>query len=271
MAAAQGQAPLTGVGLVAAPEAAPEGWSVLTLTVEGTAANLGKGFGHKGGGYLCVRSAGDESCPAPVVTDVQVLSERSPQPSGYSRVPEFPEPRPGICRKKLLYVRMLPVESTETAVLELQLSSKSRAIPQYLRIGELGHFALWCKKGAVGKVNPPPVPKPRSIGLGLKQLTLQDTEEQHSSKPGAILLCPRSPLARGSSSKAGAEQEASYGLSAMDGIPFTLHPSFETKLSSSSNVLLMDLNIKSLADIEREYNYGFVVERTAAARLPPRL
>lgn len=30
-----------------------------------------------------------------------------------------------------------------------------------------------------------------------------------------------------------------------------------------------DLTIKSLADIEEEYNYGFVVEKTAAARLPP--
>ena len=30
-----------------------------------------------------------------------------------------------------------------------------------------------------------------------------------------------------------------------------------------------DLTIKSLADIEKEYNYGFVVEKTAAARLPP--
>lgn len=31
--------------------------------------------------------------PAPVVTDVQVLSDRSPQPVGYTRAPEFPEPR----------------------------------------------------------------------------------------------------------------------------------------------------------------------------------
>lgn len=29
----------------------------------------------------------------PVVTDVQVLSDRNPQPAGYSRAPEFPEPR----------------------------------------------------------------------------------------------------------------------------------------------------------------------------------
>lgn len=39
------------------------------------------------------RPAPVQAPPGPVVTDVLVLSERSPQPAGYSRVPEFPEPR----------------------------------------------------------------------------------------------------------------------------------------------------------------------------------
>ncbi|NXI35230.1 MB12A protein, partial [Galbula dea] len=223
--AAQGQAPLTGVALVAAPEAAPEGWTVLTLSVEGTAANLGKGFGHKGGGYLCVCTGGDKTPPGPVVTDVQVLSDRSPQPLGYSRVPEFPEPRK-----------------------------------------DLGHFALWCKKGPVWNSSSPPVPRPRSISSGLRQLSLQDPATESRSPLGPC------------NSRCGTEQElssdssSSYGLSALDGIPFTLHPRFESQLSSSSTTLLLSqLPVKSLADIEREYNYGFVVERTAAARLPPRV
>nr|XP_009939145.1 PREDICTED: kinetochore-associated protein DSN1 homolog [Opisthocomus hoazin] len=72
----------------------------------------------------------------------------------------------------------------------------------------------------------------------------------------------------------------------MDGVPFTLHPRFESKLSSGTKAILADLTVKSLADIEREailadltvksladiereYDYAFVVERTAAARLPP--
>ncbi|PKK18310.1 multivesicular body subunit 12A [Columba livia] len=55
----------------------------------------------------------------------------------------------------------------------------------------------------------------------------------------------------------------------MDGVPFALHPKFEAKLNSGTNALVADLSVKSLADIDREYNYTFVVERTAAARLPP--
>ncbi|NXN19198.1 MB12A protein, partial [Indicator maculatus] len=175
MAAAE--APLSGVGWAAVPEAVPAGWSAITVTADGAAANLGKGFGHKGGGgYLCVSTGSAQAPPSFVVTDVLVLSERSPQPAGYTRIPEFPEPRPGLSRKKRLYVKLLPVEAAETAVLDLKLSSKGKALPQYLRIGDLGHLAVWCKKGAVVKPNPPPVPRPRTISAGMRQLSLQGSQ-----------------------------------------------------------------------------------------------
>ncbi|OXB52473.1 UNVERIFIED_CONTAM: hypothetical protein H355_003827 [Colinus virginianus] len=177
MAAEEGAAPLSGVGWAAGPEAAPAGWSVITSSVEGSAANLGKGFGHKGG-YLCVSTAAPGSS-VPVVTDIQVLSDRSPQPTGYTRAPEFPEPRSGASRKKRLYVRLEPCGAADTAVLDIKLSGKSRAVPQYMKIGEIGNFAIWCKKGPLPKRSPPPVPRPRTVSLGLKQLSLADSEQQY--------------------------------------------------------------------------------------------
>ncbi|XP_035427588.1 multivesicular body subunit 12A isoform X2 [Cygnus olor] len=221
-AAEEPPAPLSGVGWAATPEAAPAGWSVLTTSVEGAAANLGKGFGHKGGGYLCV-STGGQAATGPVVTDVQVLSERNPQPTGYSRVPEFPEPRAGVSRKKRVYVRLQPLSAADTAVFDIKLSSKSKAIPHYMKIGA------------------PERPLARS-GTKRASFTLPNSVDDGSGI---------------------------YNLSAMDGVPFTLHPKFESSLSFGSNALLAELNVKSLADIEKEYNYAFVVERTAAARLPP--
>ncbi|NXV84733.1 MB12A protein, partial [Calonectris borealis] len=255
MAAAE-ETPLTGVAWAAAPEAAPAGWTVITVTVEGAAANLGKGFGHKGGGYLCVSTGGAQAVPGPVVTDVQVLSDRSPQPAGYTRAPEFPEPRNAVSRKKRVYVKLLPLDTAETAVFDIKLSSKSKALPHYMKIGEMGSFAIWCKKGPVLKPSPPPVPKPRTISAGLKQLSLQPPDSDHRYL--------RLHLAAGMFLK-----HLSLLFPAMDGVPFTLHPKFESKLSSGSNAIFADLNVKSLADIEKEYNYAFVVERTAAARLPP--
>ncbi|EDL90780.1 similar to RIKEN cDNA 1110012M11, isoform CRA_b [Rattus norvegicus] len=48
-----------------------------------------------------------------------------------------------------------------------------------------------------------------------------------------------------------------------------LPPGFSTSCGPLNLSAFGDLTIKSLADIEKEYNYGFVVEKTAAARLPP--
>lgn len=40
----------------------------------------------------------------------------------------------------------------------------------------MGNFAIWCKKGPVLKHSPQPVPKPRTISAGLKQLSLQSPD-----------------------------------------------------------------------------------------------
>uniref|UniRef100_A0A663N818 Multivesicular body subunit 12A n=1 Tax=Athene cunicularia TaxID=194338 RepID=A0A663N818_ATHCN len=185
---------------------------------------------------------------------------------GFVTVPgpaaRFPRAGPGVSRKKRVYVKLVPPEAAGTALLALQLSHKSRALPQHLRIGEIGNFALWCKKGPVLHSRPQPVPSPRTISAGLKQLSLQapDSDPRYRHTQGFLFFSSHSWLFL---------KPLSLLFPAMDGVPFTLHPKFESKLSSGSNAVLADLNVKSLADIEEEYNYAFVVERTAAARLPP--
>ncbi|XP_048145771.1 multivesicular body subunit 12A isoform X1 [Corvus hawaiiensis] len=365
MAAAAAPAPLTGVGWAGGAEAVPPGWTAITVTAEGAPACLGKGFGHRGGGggwYLCFSRGGAQAAEGPVVTDVLVLSERSPQPPGYSRAPEFPEsrecpgtsrcppaaepgssrflsrrragvrarggvpvpvpmprfpqagrcpgtdapfppfpaggpvpvpvsvgvpvpvpipvsrrragagvggcpgtgtdsrfPQAGRCRwvsryryrfpfpaggpvsrRKRLLVRR--EAAAAVAVLELRLSLRGGRGPAALAwIGEMGGFSLWCRKGPV-RAGAAPGP----LSGGLERLSLRP--------PGP----PPPP----------SEPPGISGPSAMDGIPFALHPKFGPGLSSP---ILAELTVKSLADIEREYSYGFLLERTAAARLPPGL
>ncbi|XP_027767204.1 multivesicular body subunit 12A-like, partial [Empidonax traillii] len=111
-AAAAAPSPLTGVGWAAGPEAVPPGWTAITVTAEGAPAAVGKGFGHRGGGwYLCVRSAAG-----------QVTGGTGTGGSGISR------------RKRLL-VKLEDAEGSVPAVVELQLSSKGRSLPLYTRIG----------------------------------------------------------------------------------------------------------------------------------------
>ncbi|XP_062827118.1 multivesicular body subunit 12A [Anolis carolinensis] len=258
-------APLTGLAWTSA-NVASAGWTSITSTVEGTSANFGKGFAQKSGYYLCYTSMINNMNPGDVLYDVIILSEKTPLPSGYTYVKDFSDSKTSVSKKKRLCVKLIPFGAAETAVFDILLSSKSRVVPNYLRIGEMGGFALWCRKESVAK--PTPLPKPRNISLEMKRLSLEPENADLPSEKPAVPTRPAA-LKRHESIY---ESSNVYGISAMDGVPFTLHPKFESSVSGGNHVsfsLYQNFNIKSLADIEKEYDYGFVVERTAAARLPP--
>ncbi|XP_019271818.2 multivesicular body subunit 12A isoform X1 [Panthera pardus] len=180
----------------------------------------------------------------------------------------FGQPREAsVSKKKRMCMKLVPLGAADTAVFDVRLSGKTKTVPGYLRVGDMGGFAIWCKKAKA----PRPVPKPRALSRDMRGLSLDPPAQP--SKGGF----PERTLSRVGSRastlrRSDSIYEASnlYGISAMDGVPFTLHPRFEGKscgpLAFSA---FADLTIKSLADIEEEYNYGFVVEKTAAARLPP--
>ncbi|XP_020851018.1 multivesicular body subunit 12A isoform X2 [Phascolarctos cinereus] len=198
-----------------------------------------------------------------VVTDIQILNEKTPLPMGFTYISEFLDTKASVSKKKRVCMKLVPLGVADTAVFDVRLSGKSRVVPGYMRVGEIGGFAVWCKKGKVSK--PKPLPKPRNISLGISGLSL-DKSSDSSEKPST--LSSRQGTIRRSDSIY--EASSLYGISAMDGVPFILHPKFEGKDNGPMGFsTFADLTIKSLADIEEEYSYGFVVERTAAARLPP--
>ncbi|XP_020634911.2 multivesicular body subunit 12A isoform X1 [Pogona vitticeps] len=257
-------APLTGLAWTSSSVAAA-GWTPLTSTVEGAPANFGKGFAQKSGYYLCYTSAISANPTGDVLYDVIILSEKSPLPSGYTYVKEFSDTKASISKKKRLCVKLIPLSTAETAVFDILISNKSKVVPNYMRIGDMSGFALWCKKEHV--VKPKPLPKPRNISLEMKQLSL---ESENVNQPSAK---PTGPHRQATLKRHESIYDSSnvYGISAMDGVPFTLHPKFENSITNGNKAFspFKNLHIKSLADIEKEYDYGFVVERTAAARLPP--
>nr|XP_031545628.1 multivesicular body subunit 12A [Vicugna pacos] len=172
-----------------------------------------------------------------------------------------------VSKKKRMCVKLVPLGVADTAVFDVRLSGKTKTVPGYLRVGDMGGFAIWCKKAKA----PRPVPKPRALSRDMRDLSLdppgQPSKGGFPERTLSRLGSRASTLRRSDSIY---EASNLYGMSAMDGVPFTLHPRFEGKscgpLAFSA---FADLTIKSLADIEEEYNYGFVVEKTAAARLPP--
>uniref|UniRef100_A0A7N4PTL1 Multivesicular body subunit 12A n=1 Tax=Sarcophilus harrisii TaxID=9305 RepID=A0A7N4PTL1_SARHA len=251
-------APIAGLGWALASAVPPRGYSAITSTVEGTPANFGKGFAQKSGYFLCLSPTLQEN----VVTDIQILNEKTPLPMGFTYISEFLDAKASVSKKKRVCMKLVPLGVADTAVFDVRLSGKSKVVPGYIRVGEIGGFAVWCKKGKVSK--PKPLPKPRSISLEMRGLSL----DKSSDSQGSSTLSSRQGTIRRSDSIY--EASSLYGISAMDGVPFTLHPKFEGRDNGPTGFSsFADLTIKSLADIEEEYNYGFVVERTAAARLPP--
>ncbi|XP_055975787.1 multivesicular body subunit 12A isoform X1 [Sorex fumeus] len=261
--------PLTGLVWSSASAAPPRGFSAISSTVEAAPAAFGRSFAQKPGYFLCLSALGNLENPQEnVVTEIRVLVDRSPLPPGFAPVCDPLDSKASISKKKRLCMKQVPLSAAETVVVDVRLSGKTKTVPGYHRVGDMGGFAIWCKTAKA----PRPVPKPRALNKEMQGLSL-DTPSLPSSKasgqaPTLSRLSSRASTLRRNDSIYDASNL--YGISAMDGVPFTLHPRFEGRTCGSlafSN--FGNLTIKSLADIEEEYNYGFVVEKTAAARLPP--
>nr|XP_033772156.1 multivesicular body subunit 12A [Geotrypetes seraphini]XP_033772157.1 multivesicular body subunit 12A [Geotrypetes seraphini]XP_033772158.1 multivesicular body subunit 12A [Geotrypetes seraphini] len=265
--------PLTALAWTSSQNTCSKEYTVIEVTVEGTPAIFVKGFGQKSGYYLCsTSSVTAESSAGNVITDIQILNERSLLPAGFSYIGEFLEPKTSVSKKKRICVKLSPITAADTAVFDIKLCGKSKQIlHSYVRVGEVGGLYLWCKKGKISV--PKPLPKPRNLSMEMRGLSL-DSTNQANTKVAAESV-PSQPPGRPSLERTFSLHESSnvYGISAMDGVPFTLHPKFENK-NLDTNVLSTfspDLHIKSLTDIENEYSYAFMVERSAAARLPHRV
>ncbi|OCT67957.1 hypothetical protein XELAEV_18039255mg [Xenopus laevis] len=268
--------PITGLAWISSVTLCPKTYNMIVATVEGASANFVKGFNQKSAVYL-----GYSTVPEgleQVITDIQMLNEKTVLPVGYAFIGEHLDPKISVPKKKRLCVKQMPMHTAETAVCEIKLSMKSKQFgAPYERIGEISGLVFWCRKGSVSA--PKPTPKPRNITSGIKGLSLdsntavQPVRRASAPNPDAGQAVPLSNGKWGLSENAIYDSSNIYGISAIDGIPFTIHPMFENTINNSSVAAsdFRDLHIKTLSEIESEYNYGFVVEKTAAARIPPRL
>ncbi|XP_038640664.1 multivesicular body subunit 12A [Scyliorhinus canicula] len=257
--------PLTGVGWSSNPSTCPKEYQLINTTADGSSANFAKGFGQKSSCFLCVSSLLNKENPqGDIVSDIQLLPDKNPLPSGYAFIAEFLDPKVNVSKKKRLCIKWVPFSEADTAVFDVKLTGKSKQIvPSYTCIGELSGFVIWCRKGKVAK--PKPLPKPRSIGADMRGLSLEN-EISRVKEESPVRLSKRRPHLEHKDSIYNAENI--YGISAMDGVPFVLHPRFESTMNVP-NANIRNFQIKSHAEIENEYNYSFMTEKTAAARLPP--
>ncbi|KAI7811099.1 multivesicular body subunit 12A [Triplophysa rosa] len=269
--------PITAVAWASNTSTCPSHFSLINQTEDGGSANFSRGFGLKSGYYLCYSR---DLSGGMVVADVQVISDKETIPHGYCYIPEYLEHKASVGKKKRICVRIVPVGSVTTAVLELKLTVKNKTmLQQYTCLGDMNGFVVWCLKGALS----PPVPqaKPRRVSLDMRSLTLEGSGPPQPLKPSNPPTGPAKVSRRRATLETSKTLEGVcdsdnhsniYGITAMDGVPFSLHPKFECQLNPQVSVsTLSDIRIKSVQDIENEYNYMFAVEELAAKRIHPLL
>ncbi|XP_044520163.1 multivesicular body subunit 12B [Gracilinanus agilis] len=259
--------PITGVGVVASRNRAPTGYDVVAQTADGVDADLWKDglFKSKVTRYLCfTRSFSKENSHlGNVLVDMKLIDIKDTLPVGFIPIQETMDTQEVAFRKKRLCIKFIPRDSTEAAICDIRIMGRTKqAPPQYTFIGELNNMGIWYRMGRVPRNHESPQPTtpspsaastpapnlPRHISLTLpatfrgRNSTRTDYEYQHSNL---------------------------YAISAMDGVPFMISEKFSCVPESMQPIDLLGITIKSLAEIEKEYDYSFRTEQSAAARLPP--
>lgn len=263
--------PVTAVAWASNSGTCPKDFTLISLTEDGASANFTRTFGMKSGYYLCYSK---DSAGGMVVSDIRILSDKDSLPHGYCFIAEHLEPKATVSKKKRVCVRIVPVGSVETAVLDIKLTAKSKMMLQhYTFLGDIHGYVLWYRKGYFSK--PTPQAKPRSVSLDIRQLSLEQPSPPLPLRPSNPPP-PQLPPSRLSNRRHTLQTKdeldkpadgSIHGITALDGVPFSLHPKFETQANETNSDL--NIPIKSLQDIENEYNYTFAVEENAAKRIRP--
>ncbi|KAM7143932.1 multivesicular body subunit 12B isoform 1-T1 [Macrochelys suwanniensis] len=261
--------PITGVGVVASRNRAPTGYDVVAQTADGLDADLWKDglFKSKVTRYLCfTRSFSKENSHlGNVLVDMKLIDIKDTLPVGFIPIQETVDTQEIAFRKKRLCIKFIPRDSTEAAISDIRILGRSKqAPPQYTFIGELNNMGIWYRMGRVPRNHDSSQPGTPSSQVPAS--TPAPNLPRHIS-----LTLPASFRGKSHNSRLDFEHQHSnlYAISAMDGVPFMISDKFACAPEGMQQVDLLGITIKSLAEIEKEYDYSFRTEQSAAARLPP--
>lgn len=261
--------PITGVGVVASRNRAPSHYDVVSQTADGLDADLWKDglFKSKVTRYLCFTRtfSKENSHLGNVLVDMKLIDIKDTLPVGFIPIQETIDTQETAFRKKRLCIKFIPRDSTEAAICDVRILGRSKqAPPQYTFIGELNNMGIWYRMGRVPRAPESSQPTSPSSQMPASSSTPVANLPRHIS-----LTLPAS--FRGKNTRPDFENQHSnlYAISAMDGVPFMVSEKFACASEALQQVDLLGIPIKSLADIEKEYDYSFRTEQSAAARLPP--
>ncbi|OCT67178.1 hypothetical protein XELAEV_18038460mg [Xenopus laevis] len=155
--------PITGVGVVASRNRAPTGYDVISQTTDGLDADLWKDglFKSKVTRYLCFTRvfSRENSHLGNVLVDMKLIDIKDTLPVGFIPIQETVDTQEVAFRKKRLCIKFIPRDSTEAAICDIRILSRSKqAPPQYTFIGELNSMGIWYRMGRVPRAPDSPQP-----------------------------------------------------------------------------------------------------------------
>ncbi|KAI1900631.1 hypothetical protein AGOR_G00051910 [Albula goreensis] len=264
--------PITGVGVVASRNRAPTSYEVVSQTTDGVDADLWKDglFKSKVTRYLCFTRAfsKENSHLGNVLVDMRLIDMKDTLPVGFIPIQETVDTQEPAFRKRRLCIKFIPRDSTEAAICDVRILGRSKqAPPQYTFIGEMNSMGIWYRMGRVPRSEEPT----QNHTTPTQIVNSATTPTPAPVLPKHISMTLPASFSRKNSTRPDFEHQNSnlYAISAMDGVPFTISEKFACAATNMQQVDLMGITIKSLADIEKEYEYSFRTEHSAAARLPP--
>ncbi|CAK6950338.1 multivesicular body subunit 12B-like [Scomber scombrus] len=234
--------PISAVGVIASPGKAPDDYYVVAQTTDGFDADLWKDglFKSKVTRYLCfTRKPGPD-----VVVDVKLTDIKDTLPEGFTPVQETMDTKETATRKRRLCVKIIPRAAAQTAVFDIQIIAKSKYhLVNYTCIGEMNNMGVWYRTGDVHKR--------QSFQEESSQTTTDapsyTASQKTTSRPDSVY-----------------QSSGIYTMTALHDVPFMISEKFHEKPPEMQQVNLMGITIKSLAEIEEEFQYNFSTERSIA-------
>ncbi|KAI1882350.1 hypothetical protein AGOR_G00249780 [Albula goreensis] len=268
--------PITGVGVVASRNRAPTGYDVVAQTTDGLDADLWKDglFKSKVTRYLCFTRvfSKENSHLGNVLVDMKLIDMKDTLPVGFIPIQETVDTQEAAFRKRRLCIKFIPRDSTEAAICDIRILGRAKqAPPQYTFIGELNNMGIWYRMGKVPRTQEPNQNQNQNQNHTPPIQTVTSTATPAPSMTRHISMTLPASFRGKNTTRPDYEHQNSnlYAISAMDGVPFMISDKFACASGDFQQADLMGITIKTLAEIEKEYEYSFRTEYSAAARLPP--
>jgi len=195
-----------------------------------------------------------------VLEDIKLINERDSPPPEYVTLSHTTDTREKGTTKRTICVKMIQRQAGMKCICDIIFLCRSKRPPQsYTLIGDINGLQMCIKEGIVPPFRPAPAvpttgsglyPNPYDGGHQMPQAS-QFQQQQHNDH-----------TTTGTLTRKGEEKEA------LDGIPFEINPKYLSMMRKNRNsyndLLGLDsYRILSLREIEQQYRYDFILERSS--------